>query len=337
MKHAQADGLMTAIVLRAGDTQCKLSVERCPKPSPNEDEVLIEIQACSLNYVDIRQRKGLIATTYPVIPGREVAGNIVAKGKNVRRWHQGDKVCALLPSGGYAQFACAKADLCLPIPKTCDDVSAAALPQSVFTAWWSLFKLGRLQAGEKLLVHGGAGGVGTAAIQLASKFGAFVIATVGSEEKSDVCVKLGADRVVNHRKDDLVISVQEFTSGAGVDVILDVVGSSAIQPNLDVAGFGSRIISIGFMSGSHAAIDLEKVAQKRVMITGGLLRDLSSAEKIDLARDIEGHVWPLIERGFFVPVIDRMFPMHEVIAAQQRMESRAHIGKIVLIPTQAAN
>lgn len=337
MKHALPDSLMTAIILRAGYPQGNLFVEQCARPSPNDDEVLIETRACSLNYVDIRQRKGVIAAIYPMIPGREVAGKIVAKGKNVERWRQGDKVCALLSSGGYAQFSCAKASLCLPIPKTCDEVSAAALPQSVFTAWWSIFKLGRLLAGEKLLVHGGSGGIGTAAIQLAKWFGAFVIATVGSEEKSGICVKLGADRVINYRKDDLVAAVQEFTSGTGADVILDVVGGSVFQSNLKAAGFGGRIVTIGFMSGSRSAIDLEKVAQKRVIITGGLLRDLSLAEKAALARDVENRVWPLIEQGSFIPVIDRTFPLHEAAAAQQRMESRAHIGKIVLTPALAGN
>lgn len=333
MSGRMFDEKMDAIVLRGEMASAALSIERCAKTRPKSDEVQIRVCAAGVNYVDIRQRQGLVAVPpdHHGILGLEVAGKIVAIGDNVRRWREGDRVCALLSGGGYASYVCAKADLCLPIPRGCDESTAAALPEALFTAWSALFDLGRLKPRETVLVYGGAGGIGTAAIQLAHLFGARVISTCGSREKCHACEKLGADRAINYREEDLSNEVYKATDGNGVDVILDIVGGAGLRSNVAMAAQRGRIISIGFMTGAVAELDLQALARKRATITGGFLRDLSPAAKADLARSVESQVWPWIEQGQYRPIIDSTFPMNEAFRAHQRMESGMHIGKIILI------
>ena len=306
---------------------------RRPLPRPGPGEVLIRVAAAGVNRADVMQRQG----KYPPppgasdLPGLEVAGRIVAVGSGVGEWQVGDEVCALVTGGGYAEYCLAPGPQCLPLPRGLDMVQAAALPETFFTVWTSVFERGRLAAGETLLVHGGSSGVGTAAISLARAFGARVFVTAGSAEKCAACERLGAERAINYRTEDFVEVVRERTGGRGVDVILDMVGGDYVPRNIEALAMDGRLIVIALPGGARAEVDLLKVLHRRLTLTGGSLRVRTVEQKGAIARALEEHVWPLLESGRVAPVVHATFPLAEAAAAHRLMESSAHIGKIVLV------
>ena len=315
---------------KSGDSS-QLSINETEAPSPEPDEVLIRVYAAGINRPDILQRQGVYpppADASPIL-GLEVAGNIVACGANVRRWKPGDKICALVSGGGYAEYAVAPADQCLPIPQDFSYVQAAALPETFFTVWHNLFQRVQLKAGESLLIHGGSSGIGTAAIQLARAFGAQVFATAGSAEKCAAISSLGAT-AIHYREQDFVAVVKEQTKGQGVNVILDMVGGDYIQRNFSAAAKDGRIVNIAFLQGNKVQVDFMPLMLKRLTLTGSTLRAQSAQVKAVIARELEENVWPLINNKIIEPVIDSVFPLDQVSAAHMRMESNQHIGKVIL-------
>jgi putative PIG3 family NAD(P)H quinone oxidoreductase len=294
--------------------------------------LLIKVGAAGINRPDLMQRRG----HYPPppgasdIPGLEVAGTVAEIGEGVEGWHVGDRVCALVAGGGYATLCVAPAQQCLPIPRGLDILTAAAIPETFFTVWTNVFDRGRLRAGETLLVHGGSGGIGTTAIQLASARGSRVLATAGSEEKCRACEGLGAERGINYRTEDFVRVVHDRTDGHGVNVILDVVGGDYVARNLAALALEGRLVQIGLMGGDSAPLDFRRILSRRLTVTGSTLRPRTPAEKGVIAAALRQEVWPLLEQGRVKPVIDRTFPLREAAAAHALMESSAHIGKIVL-------
>jgi NADPH:quinone reductase len=303
-----------------------------PIPRPGAGEVLIEVAAAGVNRPDVLQRQGGYRPPPGAsdIPGLEVAGRIVALGEAVTGWKTGDPVTALVAGGGYAELCTAPAPQCLPIPRGLDAIKAAALPETFFTVWTNVFDRGRLQPGESFLVHGGSSGIGTTAIQLARAFGARVFTTAGSAEKCAACLKLGAERAIDHRREDFVAVIEEATAGKGVDVILDMVGGSYINRNLKILALEGRLVQIAFLEGGKAEIDFGPLMMRRQTITGSTLRPRSVAEKGAIARSLKERVWPLIEAGKVAPVMFQTFPLAEAAAAHRLMESSRHIGKIVL-------
>jgi NADPH:quinone reductase len=323
---------MTAIgISRPGGPEVLQAVER-PIPEPATGEVLVRVEAAGVNRPDVMQRLG----KYPPppgasdIPGLEIAGTIVAVAPDVSRWQAGDRICALVAGGGYAEYCAAPAVQCLPIPQGMEAVAAGAIPETFFTVWTNVFERGRLAAGERLLVHGGASGIGTTALQLARAFGAVVFATAGSDGKCDACRSLGAAVAINYRTQDFLDVVRAETSGAGVDVILDIVGGGYLARNLGCLATNGRLVQIGLMGGATAEINLRPVLDRRLTITGSTLRARSVAEKGALAREVETHVWPLLAAGRVAPIIDRVFPLRAAAEAHRRLESGEHVGKIVL-------
>jgi NADPH2:quinone reductase len=306
-------------------------VER-PVPEPGPGELLIRVEAAGVNRPDVMQRLG----KYPPppgasdIPGLEIAGTIVSAAADARRWNVDDRICALVPGGGYAEYCVAPAVQCLPIPGGLDAVAAGAIPETFFTVWTNVFERGRLAAGERLLVHGGASGIGTTAIQLARAFGAIVFATAGSDDKCAACRALGAAIAINYRTQDFVEMVRTETSAAGVNVILDIVGGEYFARNIECLAMNGRLVQIGLMGGAKTELNLTAVLQRRLTITGSTLRARSVAEKGALAREVETHVWPLLAAGRVAPVIDRVFPLDQAAEAHRRLESGEHVGKIVL-------
>ena len=305
-----------------------------PVPQPAPDEVLIAVRAAGVNRPDCIQRQGNYAPPEGVtdIPGLEVAGDIAAVGDNVADWKAGDKVCALVAGGGYAEFAVAPAPQCLPIPDGLDMAEAAALPETFFTVWSNVFERAGLKEGEAFLVHGGSSGIGTTAIQIAAKLGARVITTAGNEEKCRVCIELGAERAVNYKEEDFVEAAKDFTDGRGVDVILDMVGGDYLPRNIKALGPDGRHVSIAFLGGSKAEINFMPVMLKRLTLTGSTLRPQPVERKGEIARALEEKIWPLIAAGEIKPVIHASFPLAEAAEAHKLMESSRHIGKIMLIP-----
>jgi putative PIG3 family NAD(P)H quinone oxidoreductase len=279
------------------------------------------------------QREG----TYPPppgaseIPGLEVAGTVASCGSGVERWHPGDRVCALVAGGGYAEYCVAPAVQCLPVPGTLELVDAGAIPETFFTVWTNVFERGRLRAGESLLVHGGSSGIGTTAIQMARAFGARVFATAGSPAKCDACRRLGAERAVNYREEDFAVVLAALTEGRGVDVILDMVGAEYFQRNIDLLAMEGRLLQIAMLHGSKAEVNLVKLLRQRLTITGSTLRSRTIEEKGEIARALERSVWPLVEAGKVRPVIDARFPLAHAADAHRLMETGRHIGKIVLV------
>ncbi|MBE0436652.1 MAG: NAD(P)H-quinone oxidoreductase [Methylomicrobium sp.] len=310
----------------------KLVATRRPLPMPLVDEVLIRVEAAGVNRPDIMQRQGL----YPPppgasdIPGLEVAGTIAALGNEVRHLQLGDRVCALVTGGGYAQYCTAAAELCLPIPNGMTAIQAAGLPETFFTVWSNLFDRAGLQPGETLLVHGGGSGIGVTAIQMAKAFGAHVFVTTGSAHKCAFCLELGADAAINYREQDFVEEVSALTSGKGVDVILDMIGGDYFPRNLKCMAFDARLVQIAVQGGPKAEINLLQVFLKRLTITGSTLRARDNAFKAAIARKLREHVWPLLESGDIHPVIDTVLPLVEAAGAHALMESSRHIGKIIL-------
>lgn len=310
---------------------------RLPLPRPGAGEVLIRVAAAGVNRPDVLQRKG----AYPPppgaspLPGLEVAGTVVALGEGALGEGAsgpgvGDQVTALVTGGGYAEYCAAPAAQCLPIPRGLSPVEAAALPETYFTVWSNVFERGALKPGERLLVHGGSSGIGTTAIQLAVAFGATVFATAGSAEKVKACEALGAARGINYREEDFVAVIKEATGGAGVDVVLDMVGGDYIARDLRALAPDGRLVFIAFLGGSKAEVDFMPVMLKRLTITGSTLRARPVDFKAAIARQLKEKVWPLLEAGQAKPRIHATFPLAEAAAAHALMESSAHIGKIVL-------
>ncbi len=309
-----------------------LQLSDMPTPAPAAGEVLIRVAAAGVNRPDILQRQGLYPPPRDASPilGLEVAGEIVACGEGATRWRVGDKVCALVNGGGYAEFVLAPEAQCLPIPTSLSPLEAAALPETFFTVWHNLFQRAQLKEGETLLIHGGSSGIGTTAIQLAHAKGIQVFATAGSAEKCTACEQLGASKAINYRVADFVDEIKQLTNGRGVDVILDMVGSDYIQRNIAAAAHDGRIVNIAYLNGSKATVDFMPVMLKRLTLTGSTLRAQSPAVKNTIARELLEFVWPLIEKKNIKPVIATSFPMAQATMAHRLMESSQHIGKIVL-------
>ncbi|HEX7087009.1 MAG TPA: NAD(P)H-quinone oxidoreductase [Vicinamibacterales bacterium] len=306
--------------------------EQAPVPSPGRGELLIQVHAAGVNRPDLAQRQGryLPPPGAPEIPGLEVAGRVVAVGPGTERFAIGDVVCALVSGGGYAEYCVAPAVQCLPLPEGVSAIEAAALPETCFTVWTNVFERGRLRSGESLLVHGGASGIGTTAIQIARARGAVVFATAGTEAKCEACERLGAIRAINYRTEDFVAIVRELTDGRGVDVVLDMVGGSYVARNIEALAFEGRLVQIALLEGSRVELDIAPVMRRHLTFTGSLLRPRSVAEKGRLAREVEREVWPLIARGEVRPVIHATFPLEQAAAAHAALEEGAHVGKIVL-------
>jgi putative PIG3 family NAD(P)H quinone oxidoreductase len=334
MNTALPDTMQVIEITAAGGPEVLTPTER-PTPRPGANEVLIKTAAAGVNRPDCLQRQG----SYPPppgasdLPGLEVAGTIVALGENVTDWRVGDEVCALLTGGGYAEYCAAPAPQCLPIPAGLDLVRAAALPETFFTVWTNVFDRCRLQSDESFLVHGGASGIGTTAIQLASAFGSRVFATVGGADKIEICRDLGADRVINYRQEDFVKVVKEATDGKGIDVILDMVGGDYVQRNIAAAAVEGRIVQIAFLRGAKMELNLGPLMMKRLTLTGSTLRARPVAHKAPIARALREKVWPLLEAGTVGPVIHATFALRDAADAHRLMESNRHIGKIVLTIT----
>jgi putative PIG3 family NAD(P)H quinone oxidoreductase len=303
-------------------------------PTPGHDDILIRVRAAGVNRPDALQRSGAYDPPPGAsdLPGLEAAGEVAAVGAGVSRWKVGDRVCALLPGGGYAEYALTHGEHALPWPERLSAEQAAALPETFFTVWSNLFDRAGLKAGESVLIHGGSSGIGTTAIQLARQFGARVFTTVGSPEKADACLALGAERAILYRDEDFVAVTKELTQGRGVDVILDMVGGDYIPRNIRAAAESGRIVWIAFLNGPKAEVNFAQVMLKRLTLSGSTLRPRSIVEKAAIAEALRERVWPMIDAGRIAPVMDSRFPLDEAAKAHARMESSAHIGKIVLIP-----
>jgi NADPH2:quinone reductase len=323
---------MKATVIRAPGGPEMLVQEERPIPVPGPGEILVRVDAAGVNRPDVRQREG----NYPPpkgatdIPGLEIAGEVAALGPDIARWKVGDKVCALVVGGGYAQFCVAHESHALPVPATISMIEAAAIPETFFTVWHNMFERAALKSGEWVLVHGGTSGIGTTAIMLAKAFGAHVITTAGSDEKCEAARKLGADVAVNYKTGDFVEATKRATDGAGANVIIDIVGGDYINRNYDAAAVEGRIAQVSFLGSSKAEVDFRRLMVKRLTHTGSTLRPRSVPEKASIARAIEEKVWPLLAAGKIRPLIDSTFPFAEASAAHARMETSQHIGKIVL-------
>lgn len=323
--------MIAIAIARPGGPEVLQPVE-LQAPQPQSREVLIRVAAAGVNRPDLMQREG----KYPPppgaseIPGLEVSGTIAACGAGVERWREGDRVCALVTGGGYAEYCIAPDVQCLPSPSAIDLVAAGGIPETFFTVWANVFERGRLRAGESLLVHGGSSGIGTTAIQMARAFGARVFATAGSDEKCVACERLGAERAINYRTEDFSAVVMTLTNGLGVDVILDMVGGPYFSRNVELLALDGRLLQIALLRGSKAEIDLVRLLRQRLTITGSTLRARSVQEKGALAQALEKAVWPLVEEGKIAPVIYATFPLQQAAEAHRLMESGSHIGKIVL-------
>jgi putative PIG3 family NAD(P)H quinone oxidoreductase len=309
-----------------------LKLAERPDPVPAAGEVLIEVEAAGINRPDVIQRYG----KYPPppgasdLPGLEVAGRIIALGEGVTGWSTGNRVCALLAGGGYAERAVVPQEQVLPIPKGLSGIQAAAIPETFFTVWTNVFQRGKLKQGESILIHGGTSGIGTTAIQLARAFGARVLTTAGSDDKCEAARKLGAEHAFNYRTVDWGAEAKNATNGRGVDVILDIVGGDYIPRNLDLLAVEGRLLQIAFLKHARAEVDFSIMMRKRAWITGSTLRPRTPAEKGAIARDLHRHVWPLLEQGAVAPVIHSTFPLAQAAEAHRLMEAGTHIGKIVL-------
>ncbi|HEU4854649.1 MAG TPA: NAD(P)H-quinone oxidoreductase [Nitrosospira sp.] len=303
-----------------------------PIPHPASGNVLIKVQAAGINRPDMLQRRGL----YPPpagaseIPGLEVAGEVIANGEGAARFKLGDKVCALVAGGGYAEYCAVHESNALPVPSSLSMVEAAVLPETFFTVWVNLFQRGKLKAGETVLIHGGSSGIGTTATMLAKAFGAIVLVTVGTEEKRQACLALGADMAINYRLQDFVEETRKFTGGKGADVIVDIIAGDYVARNYKAAALNGRIVQIGVQNGPARELNLMAMLVKRLTHTGSTLRSRSVAEKAQIAQELEQQVWPLLQEGKLKPLVYRVFRLEEAARGHALMESGAHIGKIVL-------
>ena len=300
-----------------------------PLPEPGYGEVLIRIAYAGVNRPDALQRAGAYAPppTASDLPGLEASGEITKVGPGVSAWQVGDEVCALLPGGGYAEYATTPAAHCLPIPKGMGMKEAACLPETYFTVFSNVFSRGGLQAGERFLVHGGSSGIGTTAIQLANAFGARVFTTAGSDEKCEACLSLGAEKAINYRNDDFVKVLKEE---GGANLILDMVGGDYIPRNIKALADDGRLVQIAFLQGPKVDLNFAQMMMRRLTMTGSTLRPQSDLAKARIASDLREAVWPLLNTGRIGPVMDSEFDLADAASAHERMESSDHIGKIVL-------
>jgi NADPH:quinone reductase len=323
---------MTVIEIAAPGGPEQLKPAKRPVPVPGDGEVLVRVAAAGVNRPDVMQRQG----RYPPppgasdLPGLEIAGEIAALGPKVAGLSIGDKVTALLPGGGYAEYALAAAPLCLPVPSGISMVEAAAIPETFFTVWTNLFDRGRCKAGDTVLVHGGTSGIGTTAIQLAAAWGARVFATAGSDDKARACERLGAVRGINYRTEDFVEVIRAQTQGKGVDVTLDIVAGTYVARNLEIAAVEGRVVTISTLGGSRAEINVGLILTKRLTLTGSTLRSRTVAQKAEVADAVRKNIWPLLAAGRVRPVIHATFSLAEAAEAHRLMESSNHVGKIVL-------
>ncbi|WP_118987753.1 NAD(P)H-quinone oxidoreductase [Photorhabdus sp. CRCIA-P01] len=333
--HSQINSLpqyMLAIsIIKPGGPE-KLHLVQVPLPRPGKGYLLVKVAAAGVNRPDIFQRMG----SYPPppdaspLPGLEISGEVVAKGEGCERWNLGDKVCALVAGGGYAEYCLVHDAIALPIHGL-DFVQAAALPENFFTVWANVFQTGKLKQGESLLIHGGTSGIGSVTIMLAKAFGARVIATVGSDEKAKVAHSLGADFVINYRKEDFVDRVLKITGNHGVDMVVDLIGGDYVNKNYKVAAKFGRIIQIGMMKGDPENLNLMPLMLKRLTHTGSTLRSRSIEEKAEIAKELEKHVWPLLKSGKVSPLICKVFDLKDAADAHRMMEAGDVIGKVMLV------
>ena len=328
---------MKAVAITAfGGPEVLQEVDR-PIPPAGPRDVLVRVEAAGVNRPDIMQRLG----KYPPppgasdLPGLEVAGVVAAVGVDVRRWREGDRVCALVAGGGYADYCAVPEPQCLPQPDGLSVIEAAAVPETYFTVWTNLFQRAGLKRGDRVLVHGGTSGIGTTAIQLARLFGAQqVLATAGSDEKCAACERLGAT-AINYRTKDFVEATRAATGGAGVDIVLDIIGGDYVQRNLEALARHGTLVQIGLQGGARAQINLALLLQKRLTLTGSTLRPRSADEKGAIARELEQQVWPLFAARRVAPVVDRVLPMRDAAEAHRLLEAGTVVGKIVLVPERA--
>jgi NADPH:quinone reductase len=323
---------MTVIAISKPGGPEVLLPEKRSVPAPGPGEILIKVEAAGVNRPDVAQRSG----SYPPppgasdLPGLEVAGEVVVLGEGARKHKLGDKVMSLVAGGGYAQYCIAQDAQAIAVPSSLTMLEAGATPETLMTVWHNVFERGQLQGGETLLIHGGSSGIGTMAIQLAKAFGSKVIVTVGSKDKADACLKLGADHAINYRSEDFVAAAKKMTSGTGPNVILDMVGGDYVERNYEAAATDGRIVQIALLGGPKATVNLARLMVKRLHHTGSTLRPRSNADKAAMVSAIEAKVMPLVREGRIKPVMDSTFPLEKAADAHRRMESGEHIGKIVL-------
>jgi putative PIG3 family NAD(P)H quinone oxidoreductase len=325
MRQVHFDGAGGPEVIKIGEA---------PVPPPSPGKVLIEVVAAGINRPDCIQRAG----SYPPppgetnIPGLEIAGRVFALGEGVKTVREGDEVCALVGSGGYAEYALADAPLCLPVPKGLSLIEAGGLPETYFTVFDNVFTRGRLKAGETFLVHGGSSGIGSTAIQLSKQFGATIITTAGSPDKCAFCRTLGADHAINYKEQDFVEEVGKITEKRGIDVVLDMVGGSYLQKNISIMATEGRLVQIAFLqSPTIESFNFLPVMLRRLTLTGSTLRARTVAQKVEVAVALHEKVWPLLDTGVVKPVIHATFPLEEARQAHELMESSSHLGKILLL------
>jgi putative PIG3 family NAD(P)H quinone oxidoreductase len=323
---------MTVVDDRPGGS---LVMEDVPDPTPRPDEIVIEVAAAGVNRADLSQRAG----RYPPppgaspVPGLECSGTVAARGREAAsRWAVGDEVCALLAGGGYAELVAVPSGQVMRAPTSIPLVEAGGLPEALVTVWTNLAILGRLTRGERVLVHGGASGIGTTAIQLARLLGAEVIVTAGGAAKAEACRSLGASAVIDYRREDFAQRTKDWTAGRGVDVVLDLVGADYLDRNIDALAPDGRLVVVGIQSGSDGALDLRRLMAKRAVVTGSVLRARPVSEKAVLVDHVVRDVLPAVEDGRVLPVIDSTFPLAEAMAAHEHLQSGKHIGKLLLVP-----
>ncbi|NCD71404.1 NAD(P)H-quinone oxidoreductase [Mucilaginibacter agri] len=324
--------MKAVVITQPGDPKV-LQIQERPQPKPAAGEVLIKVSAAGINRPDVFQRKG----NYPPpanapqdIPGLEVAGIIIELGPNVSRWKKGDRICALIVGGGYAEYCIAPEGQCLPVPENLGMVDAASLPETFFTVWSNVFGRGRLKTGQSLLVHGGSSGIGVTAIQIAKTLGCTVYVTAGSDDKCAFCEQLGADKAINYKTQNFKEEIKSLTDGKGVNVILDMIGGNYTPDNLQSLADEGRLVMINTMQGKDVQVDLSLVMRKRLIITGSMLRSREIEFKAKIAKSLEEHIWPMLASGQIKPIIYKVFPADEAAKAHALMEDSSHMGKIVL-------
>ncbi|HMG09485.1 MAG TPA: NAD(P)H-quinone oxidoreductase [Mucilaginibacter sp.] len=324
--------MKAVIITQPGDPSVLQLAER-PKPAYAANEVLIKVVAAGVNRPDIKQREGKYPPPAGVvldIPGLEIAGTVVETGNAVTQWKIGDKVCALVAGGGYAEYCNAPEGQCLPIPDNFSFIEAASLPETFFTVWSNVFDRGSLKDQESLLVHGGSSGIGVTAIQMAKALGHTVYVTAGSAEKCRFCEALGAEKAINYKTENFKNVIEQLTNGKGVNVILDMIGGDYTQGNIRSLAVEGRLVMLNAMKGKDAQIDLAQVMMKRLIITGSTLRGRDTTFKANIAQNLQKNIWPLLASGVIKPVIHTTFKAREAAKAHELMESSAHIGKIML-------
>lgn len=309
-----------------------LGLAERPMPEVGDNDILLRVMAAGVNRADVLQRRGAYPSPpgAPSNPGLEAAGTVAAIGKKVREFKVGDRVCALLQGGGYSQYCAVDVRQVLPIPGDLDYIAAASLPETYFTVWSNVFEFARLQPGERLLVHGGSSGIGISAIQLAAARGHVVYATAGTDDKCRFCEQIGATRAINYKTEDFVAEIATLTEHKGVNVVLDMIGGSYVARNLQVLSTEGRLAMIATQGGNKGEIDVLRIMQRRLVVTGSTLRTRDSAFKALIKSKLLEHVWPLIADGRIKPIIDKVFPMEQASAAHAHMESSEHKGKIIL-------